>query len=565
MSGEQVSIPGFEHTLPGRFLHGLALSPRKDAIRVSGQSVTYERMHDLALTWAGSLLRACDEPPSAVAVLAGKGAESYIGVLTALYCGAAAVPLQPDFPVGRTRHMLTAAKVSALVTDAQGARLIPGLPEADGMPILVAPTHPGAYAGATGAASAVTASAVTGVDAARGVPVLPGAALDQPRRADPADVAYILFTSGSTGRPKGVLITHANLDYYFTELQSRYDFGPDDVFSQVFDPAFDCAISDLFAAWGAGGTLVSVPAQAYRGMTGFVTEAGITIWYSTPAAISVVSRRGGLAAKSMPTLRLSTFAGDALKAADAAAWQAAAPGSVVDNLYGPAETTITCTVYRWSQDSSPAECVNGIVPIGRLHSGHEYLLLDPDGGESPTEGELWLSGPQVTPGYLDPADDRDRFLVRRSRRWYRTGDRMRRAGNGDLLFLGRTDNQVQVQGWRTELAEIDHQVRRCRGIQDAVTVATTVDDKVQLVVFYTGTPTTSADFAKQLLKTLPQQMLPRHYRHLEEIPLSLTRKVDRQALRRRALELFRHDEPAESHEPARSQEAAQSQKAGVDR
>lgn len=537
MSGAQVSIPGSEHTLPGRFLRGLALSPGKDAIRVSGQCVTYERAHDLALTWAGSLLRACDEPPSAVGVLAGKGVESYIGVLAALYCGAAAVPLQPDFPVGRTRHMLTAAKVSALVTDAQGARLIPGLPEAEGMPVLASPAYPGTHS-----------------DAGRGVPVLSGAALDQPMRSDAGDVAYILFTSGSTGRPKGVLITHANLDHYFTELQSRYGFGPDDVFSQVFDPAFDCAISDLFAAWGAGGTLVSVPAQAYRAMTGFVTEAGITIWYSTPAAISVVARRGGLAAKSMPTLRLSTFAGDALKAADAAAWQAAAPRSVVDNLYGPAETTITCTVYRWSQGTSPAECVNGIVPIGRLHGGHEYLLLDPGGGESPAEGELWLSGPQVTPGYLDPADDRDRFLVRGSRRWYRTGDRMRRAGNGDLLFLGRTDNQVQVQGWRTELAEIDHQVRRCRGIQDAVTVATTVDGKVQLVVFYTGTPTTSADFAKQLLRTLPQQMLPRHYRHLEEIPLSLTRKVDRQALRRHALELFGHDEPAASQETAENQE-----------
>jgi len=502
-------MAGFERVLPGRFLRGLALSPGKDAIRTRGHALSYVRVHDLALRWAGSLLDACDESPEAVGVLAGKGVASYIGVLAALYCGVPAVPLQPDFPLDRTRHMLRAANVSALVTDEQGYRLLPGLLGGERMPVVLADAD---EAGA-------------------------GPGLDEPRPTKPSDVAYILFTSGSTGRPKGMRITHTNLDFYFTELQARYGFGPQDVFSQVFDPAFDCAISDLFAAWGAGGTLVSVPRQAYVAMTDFVTAEGLTVWYSTPAAISVVARRGGLQPKTMPTLRLSTFAGDALKAADAAAWQRAAPESIVDNLYGPAETTITCAGYRWSQRSSPDECVNGIVPIGRLHRGHEYLLVDADGNESPVAGELCVSGPQVTLGYLDPDDDKQRFFIRRSRRWYRTGDRMRLADNGDLLFLGRTDNQVQIQGWRTELAEIDHHVRRCAGIQDAVTVAAAADGRLELVVFYTGEPATPAEFTRQLLRALPQQLLPRRYQHLDEIPLSLNRKVDRHALRLRAQEL----------------------------
>jgi amino acid adenylation domain-containing protein len=518
-------MPGSERTLPGRFLRGLALSPGSQAIRAPGRDITYAQTHDIALTWAGSLLRGCDEPPTAIGVLAGKGPESYLGILAALYCGVPVVPLQPDFPVDRTRHMLTAARVSALVADEQGYALLPGLFEAGGLPVLRAGPGAGAGAGST-------------------VPVHPRFGLGEPRQAATSDAAYILFTSGSTGRPKGMRITHANLDHYFCELETRYDFGPDDVFSQVFDPAFDCAIFDLFAAWGAGGKLVSVPPPAYRSMTAFVTAAGITVWYSTPAAICVVARRGGLGPKTMPTLRLSTFAGDALKAADAAAWQEAAPNSILDNLYGPAETTITCTVYRWSQESSPDECLNGIVPIGRLHDGHEYLFLDSRGRQSAVEGELCISGPQVTPGYLDPEDDQDRFFWRGSRRWYRTGDRMRRAGNGDLLFLGRTDNQVQVQGWRVELAEIDHCVRRCAGVQDAVTVATTIDDRRQLVVFYTGTPTASAEFARQLLRTLPQQMLPRHFRHLDEMPLSINKKVDRRALAKLAREPFGGQETA---------------------
>jgi acyl-CoA synthetase (AMP-forming)/AMP-acid ligase II len=244
----------------------------------------------------------------------------------------------------------------------------------------------------------------------------------------------------------------------------------------------------------------------------------------------------------MPTLRLSTFAGDALRASDAAAWQGAAPASILDNLYGPAETTITCTVYRWSPESSPGESLNGIVPIGGLHRGHEYLLLDPGGRISATEGELCVSGPQVTPGYLDPADGEGRFFTRESRRWYRTGDRMRLAENGDLLFLGRTDNQVQVQGWRTELAEIDHQLRRCAGVQDAVTISVPADGGIELVAYYTGTATAPAEFARQLLTALPQQMLPRHYWHIDELPLSVNKKIDRRALRQRALELLGRDE-----------------------
>jgi amino acid adenylation domain-containing protein len=515
-------------SLTERFLHGLARSPARDALRAPGRAVTYEQLHGLALSWAGNLLHACDEPPKTIGVLADKGLASYAGILAALYCGVPAVPLQPDFPADRTRHMLAAANVSALVADERGYRLLPELGKTACGPVLVADQE--------------HTRAVPGAARVPAIAVRPEFGLDQPRHTAASDVAYILFTSGSTGRPKGVQITHANLGYFFAELDARYGFGPDDVFSQVFDPAFDCAIFDLFAAWGAGGTLVSVPAQAYRAMTEFVTAAGITVWYSTPAAISVIARHGGLRPGSMPTLRLSTFAGDALRASDAAAWQEAAPASILDNLYGPAETTITCTVYRWSRESSPGECLNGIAPIGRLHSGHEYLLLDPDSGIGAAEGELCVSGPQVTPGYLDPADGEGRFFTRQSRRWYRTGDRMRLAGNGDLLFLGRTDNQVQIQGWRTELAEIDYRLRGCAGIQDAVTVGVPTDGKVQLVAFYTGTPTAPAEFARQLLVTLPQQMLPRHFRHLDEMPLSVNRKIDRQALRQRALELLGHGE-----------------------
>lgn len=511
-------MPNFEHTLHGRFLRGLAVSGDREAIRASGRSLTYADAHRLALIWAGSLLSGCSEPPKAIGVLADKGVEAYVGILSALYCGVPVVPLQPDHPIARIRDSLEAANVSALVTDERGYRLLPELFEVGGMPVLLPGTEPG------------TGSVPT-------IPVHPALALDDPCPVDASDVAYILFTSGSTGRPKGVPITHDNLDHFFRIIEARYDFGQDDVFSQTFDLTFDPAMFDLFAAWGSGGTLVSTPAHVYRSIPDFVTSEGITVWYSTPTAISVVARRGGLGAGTMPTLRWSMFIGDVLKAADAAAWQESASGSIIENIYGPTELTIACTAYRWSQDSSPGECVNGSVPIGRIHGGHDYVLLDEQGGQSVIEGELCVSGPQMTRGYLDPGDDKRRFLEYASRRWYRTGDRVRLADNGDLLFVGRIDTQVQIQGWRIELAEIDHNVRRCAGIEDAVTVATVIDDDLQLVVFYTGASTKPAEFARQLRRMLPQGMVPKHYRHLDEMPLNMNRKIDRSALKERVGEL----------------------------
>ncbi|MFI7135966.1 AMP-binding protein [Nonomuraea sp. NPDC050153] len=486
------------------FLRGLAKSPGGAAFRVGAETLTYDQVHRLALLWGGALLRTS---PTAVGVLAAKGTVSYVGILAGLFAGVTVVPLQPDFPAARTRQMIEAAGVSALIVDERGRKVAEEL-LGEGVDV-----------------------SVLAPDAD---PIDPGHALPEPRPVEAGDIAYVLFTSGSTGTPKGVPITHGNTGHYFRFLAGRYDFTGDDVFSQTFDLTFDCAMFDLFCAWGAGATSVAVPPHAYRDLPRFLAEQGITVWFSTPSAISMVRRTGGLGAAAMPFLRWSFFAGEALKCADATDWQRAAPASVLENLYGPTELTITIVGHRWSQETSPELGVNGLSPIGFVNDGHDHLLLDDEGRPAEPEGELWITGPQTTPGYLDPKQDHGRFVEREGRVWYNTGDRVRRAANGELVYLGRGDAQVQVQGWRVELAEIDHAVRGCDGVEDAVTVSTTADDATALVVFYTGAPTPPARFAAQLRRTLPVGLIPRHYHHLEELPLNPNRKVDRAGLRDRA-------------------------------
>ncbi|MFI2765705.1 AMP-binding protein [Streptomyces echinatus] len=497
-----------------RFLRGLATSPKGTALRVGAEAVSYEELHELALRRAGALLASPTGPPRAVGVLAAKGIEAYAGILATLYTGAAVVPLHPDFPAVRTRRMLQASRVSVVLADDAG---LSALAETELDLPVVAP-------GRTGGADSRF----------RMLPAEAGPALDAPRPARADDLAYVLFTSGSTGRPKGVPISHGSLDHYFRLMDGRYDFAPDDVFSQATEVNFDCAMFDLFCAWGAGAAVHAVPAQAYLDLPAFIAERKMTVWFSTPSAVALTRRRGGLRPDSMPTLRWSFFAGEALLCSDTDDWQAAAPGSAVENLYGPTELTITITGHRWSSELSPKQSVNGIVPIGTVHEGHDHLLLSEDGKASGKEGELCVTGPQMMAGYLNPADDAARFIDHSGRRWYRTGDRVRRLDNGELAYCGRLDAQVQVQGWRVELAEVDDAIRACDGVIDAATVTRPAGSGVELVVYYTGVPASPDVLARQLRQVLPSGLLPRQYHHLDAFPLNANRKVDRRKLAEQA-------------------------------
>jgi len=509
-------LPMLDTALHARFRRGLERHPEHDAVRIDGRAVTYEVAYDNALTWAGSLRNQLPGPLPAVGVLAAKGPDAYVGLLAALYTGAAVVPLHPGFPAARTRQMLQAAGVGAVLADAAGVEVL----QAAGADVpVLAPNVPG------------------DLGPLRRVAVAPGAALDEPVAVQPSDTAYILFTSGSTGRPKGVPISHASTGHYFALMDARYGFTPDDVFSQTFDLNFDCAMFDLFCAWGNGATVQVVGAGAYRSLPRFAAETGLSVWFSTPSAIALLRRLGVLTPGALPGLRWSLFAGEALLANDAATWQAAADHSTVENIYGPTELTVTISGHRWDPRTSPGLCVNGLVPIGKVHDGHGWLLLGADGIPTPDEGELCITGPQMTRGYLDPADDTCRFLHHDDRTWYRTGDRVRRLDNGELIYLGRLDAQVQVQGWRVELAEVDHALRGCVGVEDAATVARSSDKGTELVVFYTGTPTSPADLARELGQTLPAGMIPRRYQRLDAFPLNANRKVDRALLGRIAAEM----------------------------
>jgi amino acid adenylation domain-containing protein len=497
--------------LEERVLRSAARHPGREALRVGGLRLTYGELRMLAGQWA-SVVRAgaAGGAPRNVAVASHRTLEGYIGVLAALCAGATVVPLSPDWPGERLQAIIDECDPDVIVADVSGHRALAKLAdEGTALPPVFSPGQHDERCGNLRLLSPTDRSSGSS--------------------ASSAENAYILFTSGSTGRPKGVPVTHANMHHFLDSIFDRYAFNVEDTFSQNFDLTFDLAFFDLFVAWGCGGTLVHTPPSALRRLPKFVASQRLTVWFSVPSAISLARRMSGLTPAGMPSLRWSLFCGEPLTAVDAADWQIAAPQSRTENLYGPTELTIACSAFHWSADST-AEGAHGFVPIGKLFPGLDYLLLDEGSGGQATEGELCVTGPQMFSGYLQPADDAGRFLNDEGGRWYRTGDRVREDPDGILSFLGRVDQQVKIQGYRIEVAEIEYQLRRVQGIEKAAVLATGEGADRHLVAFYVGAVAEHDEVERRLGKMLPAYMVPRKYVRLDDFPLNGRGKLDRRRL-----------------------------------
>jgi amino acid adenylation domain-containing protein len=356
----------------------------------------------------------------------------------------------------------------------------------------------------------------------------------------PSDIAYLLFTSGSTGRPKGVPVTHGNATAFIDFAAERYGITAEDRFSQTFDQTFDLSIFDLFLAWERGAAVYALQPLDLIAPARFISKNKLTVWFSVPSIPALMRKKNTLKSGLLPSLRVSLFCGEPLPAETASAWQAAAPNSVVENLYGPTELTIACLYHRWNSASSPGQCVNGIVPIGRPFDGLGVAVLDeelrPVAEDQP--GELAVCGPQTTPGYWrDPAKTAERFVELSGQpfpaeRFYRTGDRVRRLAEGDYVYLGRTDHQIKVLGFRVELGEIEACLLAEPNIVEAVALGwPVVDGSAEgIVAFVSGSGIDLEWTMQEVRRRLPTYMIPKELHVVDSMPLNSNGKIDRKAL-----------------------------------
>ncbi|ORA13064.1 non-ribosomal peptide synthetase, partial [Mycobacterium arosiense] len=483
-------------SIPALFAEQVARTPDAVAVTFEARSMTYRELDEASNRLAHLLAGQGVSRGQYVALLFSRSTEAIVSMLAVLKTGAAYVPIDPALPVARVGFMVAdSAPIAALTTSALAGRL-------DGHELLV-----------------------IDVDDPR-IRTYPCTALPA-SVLDPDDIAYLIYTSGTTGVPKGVAVAHRNISQLVATLHADLPSGPGQVWSQWHSHSFDVSVWEVFGALLHGGRLVVVPESVARSPEDFhslLVAEEVNVLSQTPSAAGMLSPEG------LDSVTL-VVAGEACPAELVDRW---ARGRVMLNAYGPTEATVYAAV------SAPLVAEPGVVPIGSPVPGAALFVLDSWLRPVPAGvvGELYVSGAGVAGGYWRRAAlTASRFVAcpfagagAPGTRMYRTGDLVCWGPDGQLRYLGRSDDQVKVRGYRIELGEIRAALAALDGVEQAVVIAREdrPGDK-RLIGYVTGTAD-PAELRALLAERLPAYMVPAAVMTLDALPLTNNGKLDTRAL-----------------------------------
>ncbi|WP_345961366.1 amino acid adenylation domain-containing protein [Streptomyces sp. BRB040] len=484
------------------------------ALDGSTRSLTYGELAERRDELAAVLRAAGVGPGRRVAVAVPRSVEQVVALVAVVGAGGAYVPLDLAYPDERLEYVLADSAPQVVLVDAEHRDRFTRLLARAGVPARVlvpGEEHAPAVAGPAPAA----------------------------RWQDPA---YVIYTSGSTGRPKGVVVPHSSVVTLLARTRPAMAFGPDDVWVQFHSFSFDFAVWELWGALTHGAELLMPEYGLTRSPVDFhrlVRERGVTVLNQTPSAFHRFAEADRHAGEPLPALRRIIFGGEALDLGRLRDWteRHGTDSPELVNMYGITETTVHVT-HRVLTAADFAPGAVGTSPVGGPVPGLVTHLLDDRLRPVPPGrvGAIYVAGDQVSLGYLGrPGLTAGRFVANPFRadgsRMYHTGDLARRTFDGELEFVGRADDQVQLKGFRIEPGEVESAIRDLDGVVDAaVTVA---DSEDHLVAHVVGR--VPADLTALLASKLPAHMVPGRVLPVDALPLTVNGKLDRRALTERAV------------------------------
>lgn len=344
------------------------------------------------------------------------------------------------------------------------------------------------------------------------------------------DLAYIIYTSGTTGNPKGVTIRHKNIVNTLIWRKNLYNFDINDKILQIPSFSFDSSVEDIFTPLISGAELI-IPAISKMDVNIIGNELennNITHFLVVPSLYKVLLKEKLNALKS---LRVITIAGEGFSISLIKEHFSKLPNVRIINEYGPTENSVCSTYYELTSNDEK-------ILIGKPINNCKCYCLDNNQMLLPIgcEGELYVSGPGVSDGYLNKPDiTNERFLKNpfgRKYKLYKTGDMVKFDFSGNLEFIERTDNQVKLHGFRIELKEIENSILENPYIYDTVVMIQTLSNGKQILVAYIENKNENInvqDIYTNLRDKLPYYMIPKII-VLDKFPLTPNGKLDRKKL-----------------------------------
>jgi amino acid adenylation domain-containing protein len=469
---------------------------------------------------AGQLRASGVGPEILVGLCASRSAALLVGALGILKSGGAYLPIDPSEPEARSEAMLADAGVSVLVMErslnekaATSNRQIVRLDHKGGL------LKPRSRSHRRKEAPPHVSSNEDGSE--------------QLESLGPKTLAYVIYTSGSTGTPKGVEITHESLSNLVLWHRNAFRITPEDRATCIARVGFDASVWEIWPYLAAGASL-HVPDDDKlndpEALQAWLISQAITITFvPTPMAERLLA----LHWPDNAPLRIMLTGGDALHVYPTPDL----PFTLVNN-YGPTE----CAVVATSGMVPTARMGNRLPSIGRPIANTKVLLLNGDLAEVPpgTLGEIYIGGVGVARGYRNHPDlTAERFIPdpfeREAGRLFRTGDRAQYLPDGQIVFLGRLDEQIKIRGFRIEPSEIISILDEHPLVSQSVVIArgATSPDDLRLVAYIVpkgDSLPTFAELREFLAGRLPDYMLPAIFAKLDRMPLTPNGKVDRSAL-----------------------------------